>query len=872
MESKGEAGVGDDTLTPMMRQYREIKSRHPDKILLFRVGDFYEMFYDDAKVAAQILNIALTSRNDMPMAGFPFHAAQHYIQKLIKHNQKVAICEQLEDPSKAKKLVRRDIVEIITPATVLSPEMGLDVFNTFLAVLYHEGNEYILWMADLSTGDIYGHIIKGTPSEVLRAIQDEWIRYQPLECLYREELKEWKSWQTFLENSKALAQIMPVWYFDTGYFPSDVLATLEKNFPNKTLLKGLAGVFRYFEETQIGNPNLKRNFSRLLERIQLVESSLYVEMDDFTIRNLELVNNLWDGSSKNTLFDVLNETQTPMGARLLKRWILYPLTRKSLIEKRLDDIEKYTQNSILINTIRTALRSVTDLERLHTRLELGKVIPKDLLQLKQSLEQIRSFLSYLQLDSSPKEIETSIDFIISLIQRALSDNPSSTFGGDVIRDGYSPELDKWRKLLREGKDFILQLQARERERTGIASLKIRYNNIFGYFIEVSKPNVHLVPPNYIRKQSLVNAERYTLPELEEYETNVASASERITKLEEELFKQLVEKVMEYDKLLYEIAQSVAYLDVITTLATIAVDRHYVRPILSDDKRLHIIDGRHPVVEQSIGRNLFVPNDTTLDDNASLIILTGPNMAGKSTYLRQNALIVLMAQMGSFVPAREAHIGIVDKIFTRIGASDNLSQGLSTFLVEMHEAARILTYATPKSLIIMDELGRGTSTYDGLSIAWAVIEYLVDHPEKKGRTLFATHYHELTQLGEKPGIKNYTMAVREQNDNLVFLRKVIPGAADKSYGIHVARLAGIPFEVIERANFILQTLEKEGTKAQEEIESNTSKKSEKSPDSLFEESTTPGYEWLAKEIKRLDLNQTTPLEALNFLVKMRQRLG
>jgi len=561
-----------------------------------------------------------------------------------------------------------------------------------------------------------------------------------------------------------------------------------------------------------------------------------------------------------------------MGARLLKRWILYPLTRKSLIEKRLDDIEKYTQNSILTNTIRTALRSVTDLERLHTRLELGKVIPKDLLQLKQSLEQIRSFLSYLQLDSSPKEIETSIDFIISLIQRALSDNPSSTFGGDVIRDGYSPELDKWRKLLREGKDFILQLQARERERTGIASLKIRYNNIFGYFIEVSKPNVHLVPPNYIRKQSLVNAERYTLPELEEYETNVASASERITKLEEELFKQLVEKVMEYDKLLYEIAQSVAYLDVITTLATIAVDRHYVRPILSDDKRLHIIDGRHPVVEQSIGRNLFVPNDTTLDDNASLIILTGPNMAGKSTYLRQNALIVLMAQMGSFVPAREAHIGIVDKIFTRIGASDNLSQGLSTFLVEMHEAARILTYATPKSLIIMDELGRGTSTYDGLSIAWAVIEYLVDHPEKKGRTLFATHYHELTQLGEKPGIKNYTMAVREQNDNLVFLRKVIPGAADKSYGIHVARLAGIPFEVIERANFILQTLEKEGTKAQEEIESNTSKKSEKSPDSLFEESTTPGYEWLAKEIKRLDLNQTTPLEALNFLVKMRQRLG
>ncbi|NPV39287.1 MAG: DNA mismatch repair protein MutS [Brevinematales bacterium] len=865
-----------DSLTPMMRQYKEIKARHPDKILLFRVGDFYEMFYEDAKVASQILSIALTSRNDMPMAGFPFHAAQHYIQKLVKNNQKVAICEQLEDPSKAKKLVKRDIVEIITPATRLSPDLSVEVFNQYLAVLYHEGSEYFLWMADISTGDMYGHIFSGSPSDVLRAIQDEWMRYQPLECLYREELHSWKAWTNFLSQTGVLAQSMPVWYFDEGYFPREVFATLEKRVSKKGALKGLAGVFRYFEETQVGNPHLKRNFSRLVERIQLVESALYVEMDDFTIRNLELTSNLWDGSIRHTLFEVLNETMTPMGTRLLKRWILYPLARIPMIEKRLNDVEHFVRESVITSQIRTTLRSITDIERLHTRLELGKVIPRDLIQLKQSLRGVLSLLPYITIEGySQDEARVSIEAMISLLEEALNDDPPSTFQGEVIREGYHQDLDDLRRLLREGRDFILKLQERERERTKIASLKVRYNNVFGYFIEVSKANLHLVPPDYIRKQSLVNAERYTLPELEEYEAKVATASERIAKLEEELFHQVVEKVLTHTALLSEIASKVAYLDVVTTLAFVAVDRHYTRPVLSDKKILRIVDGRHPVVEHSLGRNLFVPNDTIMDENDFLVILTGPNMAGKSTYLRQNALIVLMAQMGSFVPAREAHIGVVDKIFTRIGASDNLSQGLSTFLVEMQEAARILTYATPKSLIIMDELGRGTSTYDGLSIAWAVIEYLADHPEKKARTLFATHYHELTQLGEKPGIKNYTVAVREQNDDLVFLRKVIPGPADKSYGIHVARLAGIPMEVIERARTILETLEKEGVKTQVEVETEFSRRYHGQvgkQDFLFEESTAASYDWLAKEIKKLDLNQMTPIDALNFLVRMKQRLG
>ncbi|MCX7882699.1 MAG: DNA mismatch repair protein MutS [Brevinematales bacterium] len=864
-----------DSLTPMMRQYREIKARHPDKILLFRVGDFYEMFYEDAKVASQILNIALTSRNEMPMAGFPFHAAQHYIQKLVKHNQKVAICEQLEDPSKAKKLVRRDIVEIITPATLLSPEMG-GVFNQYLAVLYHEGSEYFLWMGDLSTGDMYGHVLTGSPSDVLRAIQDEWVRYQPVECLYREELNSWKGWTHFLAQTGILTQPMPAWYFDEAYLSREIGTSLEKRFQKKGLLKGLVGVFRYFEETQVGNPNLKRNFSRLLDRIQVVESSLYVEMDDFTIRNLELTTNLWDGSSRHTLFEVLNETLTPMGARLLKRWILHPLSQISLIEQRLEDVERFVKDGVKTSQIRQTLRSVTDLERLHTRLELGKMIPRDLVQLRESLTTVLSLLPYLKLEEfSHETAEASLREMTTLLFKAISEDPPSTFQGEVIREGYHKDLDDLRYLLREGRDFILRLQERERERTKIASLKVRYNNVFGYFIEVSKANTHLVPPDYIRKQSLVNAERYTLPELEEYEAKVASASERIAKLEEEIFRQVVENVLTYSRLLAEVAEKVAYLDVITTLAFLAVDRHYTRPVLSERKVLKIVDGRHPVVEQSLGPSLFVPNDTLMDENDFLLILTGPNMAGKSTYLRQNALIVLMAQMGSFVPAKEAHIGVVDKIFTRIGASDNLSQGLSTFLVEMQEAARILAYATPRSLVIMDELGRGTSTYDGLSIAWAVIEYLADHPEKKARTLFATHYHELTQLGEKPGIKNYTVAVREQNENLVFLRKVIPGAADKSYGIHVARLAGIPMEVIERAYTILQTLEKEGAKAQVEIETEFSRRyhgKREKEGLLFEEAVMPHYDWLAKEIKKLDLNQITPIEALNFLVRMRQRLG
>ncbi|MFN3660355.1 MAG: DNA mismatch repair protein MutS, partial [Brevinematales bacterium] len=629
----------------------------------------------------------------------------------------------------------------------------------------------------------------GSPSDVLRAIQDEWMRYQPRECLYREELHYWKAWMNFLSQSGVLAQSMPVWYFDEGYFPQEVLTTLEKRFSHKGILKGLAGVFRYFEETQVGNPHLKRNFSRLLERIQLVESTLYVEMDDFTIRNLELTTNLWDGSVQHTLFEVLNETMTPMGTRLLKRWILYPLAKIPMIEKRLNDVERFVKESVITSQIREKLRSITDIERLHTRLELGKVIPRDLIQLKESLKRVLDLLPYIAMEGySEKQARQSIEDMISLLDSALTDDPPSNFQGEVIREGFHQGLDDIRRLLREGRDFILKLQERERERTRIASLKVRYNNVFGYFIEVSKANLHLVPPQYIRKQSLVNAERYTLPELEEYEAKVATASERIARLEEEIFHQIVEKILTYTALLAEIASKVAYLDVVTTLAFVAVDRHYTRPVLSDNKILRIVDGRHPVVEHSLGRNLFVPNDTNMDENDFLVILTGPNMAGKSTYLRQNALIVLMAQMGSFVPAREAHIGVVDKIFTRIGASDNLSQGLSTFLVEMQEAARILTYATPKSLIIMDELGRGTSTYDGLSIAWAVIEYIADHPEKKARTLFATHYHELTQLGEKAGIKNYTVAVREQNDDLLFLRKVVPGPADKSYGIHVARLA------------------------------------------------------------------------------------
>jgi len=871
-------------LTPMVRQYKEIKSRHRDKILLFRVGDFYEMFFEDAREAASILNIALTSRNEMPMAGFPFHAANHYIQKLLGAGKKIAVCEQMEDPSKAKGLVKRDIVNIITPGTVLDDTFLGKKQNNFLLSIYGLNQKLSLLFIDISTGDCFALSSKWIPSgsEKYRVLLDEISKFLPSEIIYNEKLKEEESFNVFLSSLGILNESFPDWYF--GDFSED---SKEIKYPaditeDIILHKNVMGVIHYLYETQGGlagssTADFYKRIQMILNEAVLINKKDIVEMDDFTVKNLELVKNLREGTKQYTLLEILDHTVTPMGGRLLRNWIVMPLYNLKEIYERQNYTEAFFDDSILTSSIREILKQINDIERLASRISLKKAIPRELPALSFSLKKAMELKGLLEKKEEFLNLAEGIldlSEISKLIDSAIVEDPSSTFGGEVIREGFNEELDNLRKIMKEGKDFIIKLQNRERERTGIASLKVKYNNVFGYFIEISKANLNNVPGDYIRKQSLVNAERFTIPELSEYEEKINSASERVTKLEEDIFKQVLNEVSLKVAELQKIAHTLALIDVYANFAVVAKENGYVKPIVFDGSDFSIKEGRHPVVEKYIGRNLFVPNDTVLDgEEKRIMILTGPNMAGKSTYLRQNALITIMAQIGSFVPAREAKIGMIDKIFTRIGASDNLAQGQSTFLVEMQEAANILLSSTPKSLIIMDELGRGTSTYDGLSIAWAVIEFLHEHPEKCGKTLFATHYHELTKLGEKKGIENFNIAVREYKDELIFLRKVVPGPADKSYGIYVAKLAGIPDEIIERAKIILETLETEGNLARDRIENIFDKSYRKTFKKVKEIELFPDnqYQNIIDRIKNIDINRITPLESITFLSEIKKQL-
>ncbi len=871
-------------MTPMVRQYNDIKSRHRDKILLFRVGDFYEMFFDDAKEAARVLNIALTSRNDMPMAGFPHHASSQYIQRLIAAGKKVAICEQLEDPSKAKGLVKRDIVSIVTPGTLIDENYLGKKQNNFLLSLYSEDGNIGLTFFDVSTGDLYSLSKNGgkSPSDTLRILQDEIEKFSPSEIIFNGKLKAEHGLFHELEGTGVLHEAFPEWYFG-NFLDSDRFLVLPDGAAGDPLIKkSILGAFHYISETRGENPEsdntvLFKNLQVSLDSIHIISGKNTVELDDFTIRNLELVKNMQDGGKKYTLLDILDSTMTPMGGRLLRQWILMPLYDSKEIYERQNCIEAFFDNGMLVSEIRAVLEKISDIERLSSRIALRRVIPKELISLSFSLKQSLIIKSRLTREADLKHLGERLDDlskICTLIDSSIIEEPSSTFGGDVIKAGFNEELDSIRAVMREGRDFILKLQESERIKTGISSLKIKYNNIFGYFIEISKANTDSVPGHYIRKQSLVNAERYTIPELSEHEAKINSASEKVMKLEEEIFNLVVEEISENSRLLQKLAHTVAIIDVYSNFALIARENDYTKPLINDGAEFYIKDGRHPVVEKYLGRNLFVPNDTLLDDEDNrIIILTGPNMAGKSTYLRQNALIALMAQVGSYVPAREARIGMVDRIFTRIGASDNLALGRSTFLVEMQEAANIIHGSSSKSLIIMDELGRGTSTYDGLSIAWSVIEYLHDHNTNTGRTLFATHYHELTRLGGKKGIRNYNIAVREYGDELIFLRRVIEGPSDRSYGIYVARLAGIPLEIIDRAKIILETLEAEGDKAGERIETIFDKKYRKpcerkssSEIGLFAD---PSYKNVIDKIQNIDINRITPLEAIAFLAEIKK---
>ena len=804
--------MDDGKLTPMMRQYRAAKADIPeDAILLFRLGDFYEMFFEDAVRASAIMELTLTKRQGYPMCGFPYHALDAQLPRLLNAGVKVAIAEQLEDPKLAKGIVKRAITRIITPGTVIDSSMLNPSVSNFLTALNLGKNNYALSSLDISTGEF-----KVAEFADKRAVESEISRLAARECLVPGgKLESWKL-DGRLPNVRGnlLFTELDDWIF-TPDWASDALL---KHFQVASLdglgcrglssgLGAAAAVLYYAAE------NLRQDV-RHVSRLRVYRTGNYMELDAISQRNLELVEPMYGNDRSVTLLGALDKTCTPMGGRLLRDWILRPLYDKLEIDRRLDAVETLRDDPMTTAEIAETLGVVRDLERITGRLNLGSANARDLAALSVSLGILPGLKALLDEFDIPllREIESQIVPLPELtaeIDRALNDElPLSVAEGGLIRPGYHEALDELRKAATEGKSWLSGIQAREQERTGIKSLKVKYNQVFGYYIEVSKANLAMVPEDYVRKQTLVNAERFITPELKELESKILGAEEKSKALELELFQALRRKALDFTQEIQNTARVIASLDVLVSLAECAREHHYVRPVIRTDELLRIKGGRHPVLELNLKQEKFVPNDVLLDgDRNRMMLITGPNMAGKSTYIRQTALLVLMAQMGSFIPADEAEIGLADRIFTRVGAADDLARGQSTFMVEMVETANILNYATPKSLVILDEIGRGTSTFDGLSIAWAVAEYLHDDEHCRCRTQFATHYHELTELAtSKRGINNYNVAVREYGEKIIFLRQIVPGATDRSYGIHVAQLAGLPREVVDRAGEILEVLE------------------------------------------------------------------
>ncbi len=799
----------------MMDQYRRIRRELPENtILFFRLGDFYEMFFDDAKEAARILDITLTKRHDMPMCGVPYHAAEGYLSGLIDAGKKVAICEQVEDPAAAKGIVKREVTRIITPGTILD-EGTLDrTQNNYLAGLVRDGSHFGLAMLDLSTGAFW--IEESASAEALRG---NLARYSPQECIVPEVSLEDDLIDPVLGNT--LKTICEDWTFEADNAADTLLRHFKvhslKGFGCENAPLGLraAGAVLYYVNTE-----LRRNLAHV-RRIQLKNPEDYLLLDETTAMNLELIAPLNPARQgpKSTLLSVLDSTRTAMGARMLRDWIVRPLRELSAVNARHDAVEAFTADRTLLSDVRGVLGDMRDLERIMSRLGSGGGNARDLRAVGESLDQLPQ-LKQLLADRKTESrgaaafqtLEKSIQLLPNLgrmIEEAIDDEPAvSIKEGGMIRAGFSAELDDLRNAGAKGKQWLAEFQAAEQQRTGIKSLKIRYNKVFGYFIEITKSNLSMVPEEYTRKQTMTNAERFITPELKEYENKILGAQERAVALELQLFIELRDEVVKEIDTIQRNARAVAEADVLAAFAENALTRRYVRPAMSENDELEIRDGRHPVVEQMPDAERFVPNDTMLNcADHQLIIITGPNMAGKSTYIRQVALIAIMAHIGSFVPAAEAKIGLVDRVFTRVGASDDLARGRSTFMVEMQETANILNNATPKSLIVLDEIGRGTSTFDGISIAWSVAEYLCTNPAVRAKTLFATHYHELTDLSlTMQGVQNANVLVKERGDQITFLRKIVPGSADKSYGIHVARLAGLPVKVLDRANEILHNLE------------------------------------------------------------------
>ncbi len=866
--------------TPMMEQYLRIKNNHKDSLLFFRLGDFYEMFFDDAKIAAPVLEIALTSRHKIPMCGVPYHAAETYLTKLLKHGFKVAICEQIEDAKFAKGVVKRDVVKILTPGTAIELEKEENRDNTFVASLYLQEGTWGLALIDLASGlmktsqnDSHSHV----------DLADELFKLAPTEIIFPESQRS-KIEQILSRNNLAALLKSPQedWIFE--FIQSKNL--LQDPFKVKSLegfdlsenpaAVSASGALLYYLK------QLRKDSLSLIHAISHVRTSEHMVLDAASIKNLELVKNLRDGKRADSLLGVIDLTVNSMGSRLFKSWLLQPLMDCTEIDLRLDAVEELLQRTIERHELRELFKEIYDLERLTGKVSLAVANARDLISLNKSLTPLPKILEYLHPFSSLKLMDIRDNWdnaqdLIQLIDEAILEDPAFLLTeGGIIKEGYNSELDELRKLSRSGKTFITQLEKSERERTGISSLKIRYNKVFGYYIDVTKPNLSLVPPEYIRKQTLVNSERFITPELKEYEDRVLNAENRIGELEYEFFLQIREALSHEVPRLQKIASFIATLDVLSSLAELASHRKFSRPDINTSDRIRIRGGRHPVIEVA-NEEPFIPNDTHLDrDEDQILIVTGPNMGGKSTYLRQVALICILAQMGSFIPADEAEIGLVDRIFTRIGAMDFLSVGQSTFMVEMLEAANILNNATSNSLILLDEIGRGTSTFDGLSIAWAIAEYLHENDDTRAKTLFATHYHELTELAlTMARIKNYHVSVKEWKDDIIFLRKIVSGPSDQSYGIHVAKLAGIPRPVIERAKEILFNLEKKELDAAglPKIAYHTSKPRDKSQMLLFEiDRDKEVLEALREEIEKCDLNSLTPLEALKYLSELKSKLS
>jgi DNA mismatch repair protein MutS len=869
----------DNSLTPMMEQYFRIKKQHQDALLLFRLGDFYEMFYEDARVGSAALEITLTSRQKVPMCGVPFHAVDSYLAKLLKRGFRVAICEQVEDPKSARGVVKRDVIKVLNPGTAveIEPEESRESINIAAVTLGDEG--WGLAVIDLSTGEMT--TTQGAAAET-RVLADELFKTAAKEVVHPagdEERLEREGLKTALGG--ALLSPFDPWTFESAQAGNVLL----EHFGVKSLagfglddkpraVAAAGGLLSYLKR-------VRKDSLGLIHRLSYSAASQSLVLDAAAIRNLELFKNLRDGRVKDSLLDVIDLTVTPMAGRLLRSWLLRPLVDVAGITVRLDAVEELLARTIDRQELRDKLKGIQDLERLTGKISLAACHPRDLIALKRSLLPLPGLRSLVVAFSASRVRRIAAEWddardIVDTIDRAILDEPAFLLTeGGIIRDGYCAELDDLRRVSRSSKGFIAELEKSERERTGIGSLKVRYNKVFGYFIEVTKSNLGQVPADYVRKQTLVGSERFLTPELKEYEDKVLHAEERIGELEHRLFLEVRDKLAAESLRLQGIAGRVADLDVLASLAELAARRRYVRPEVHDGDGLVIKDGRHPVIEAA-NAEPFIPNDTRLDrDEDQVLIITGPNMGGKSTYLRQTALIVILAQMGSFVPAAEASLGVVDRIFTRIGAMDFLSFGQSTFMVEMLETANILNNVTPRSLVLLDEVGRGTSTFDGLSIAWAVVEFLHEMPGVRAKTLFATHYHELTELAlTLPRVKNAHVAVKEWKEDIVFLRKILPGPSDQSYGIHVAKLAGIPREVLGRAREILFNLERQelDEAGQPVLAQPSFRRRDKSQGLLFEgDRRRELLEIMREEIVQSDLSGLTPIEALNLLSQLQERL-